>query len=277
MIKSKISIIVCCLCVVVGYGQERAVGINTELPRTTLDVNGKLTVRDTGNIENDGQVKALYVDKETGLIGTVAPSTPTAPITVLSAKSNNILPSTDSNAVEFNKGNTDLTVPLSSDDIFPNNLGVLIDNNTVVIQEAGTYQINAYLNMIISTPSTNKRITVEFPEVSTITGKPKTLTQSILIPAPYRLVFLYAMLKKNGTEIAGARPILTNILNNQSDIITLPTTTIKLAKGDRLSLAFNRTMSVSGGVTSPAGDDVSKIGIGANYAARPYSMTITKL
>jgi len=159
----------------------------------------------------------------------------------------------------------------------PNNLGITVDNNSIVILEDGTYQINAYLNIIMSTPSTNKKITVEFPEVYTTTGKPKVSTQTIEIPAYHRLVFLYAKLKKGNSVIAGTRPILTNILSNQSNIVSLPTVTLKLQQGDKLSLAFSRTMSSSNGVSSPAGDDVTKIGLGANYGASPYSLTITKL
>ncbi|MDM1499542.1 hypothetical protein [Myroides odoratimimus] len=236
-----------------------------------------MTIRNTDNIENDGHVKPLYIDKETGLVGTVAPSTPTAPITVLTASNSNMLPSNEANAAIFNQGDTEITVPITMADVAPNNLGIKIEDNSIVIQEDGTYQINAYLNMIISTTTPNKKITVEFPDVSTITGKPKTSTQTIEIPQYYRMIFIYAKLKQNNSHIAGARPILTNILNNQSDIITLPTVTLKLVKGDKLSLAFNRTMSSSGGVSSPAGDDVTKIGLGSNYGAKLYSLTITKL
>lgn len=60
---------------------------------------------------------------------------------------------------------------------------------------------------------------------------------------------------------------------NQSDIITLPTVTLKLTKGDKLTLAFNRTMISSSGVLTPAEDYVTRIGIGANYGARTYSIT----
>lgn len=273
-----------CFSVAISYGQnqpsstaEKAVGINTYLPRTTLDVNGKLTIRNTDNIENDGHIKPLYVDKETGLVGTMAASTPTAPITVLSASNSNLLPSNAANAAIFNQGEVELIIPISEADVTPNNLGLIIEDENVVIQEDGTYQINAYLNMIISSASTTKKITVEFPEVSTITGKPKTTTQTIDIPPYYRMIFIYAKLKCNNSSIAGARPILTNMLGSQSDIITLPTVTLKLLKGDKLSLAFSRTTSISGGVIRPAGDDVTKIGLGTNFGAKPYNLTITKL
>ncbi|APA93608.1 hypothetical protein [Myroides sp. ZB35] len=62
-----------CFVVTLSYGQEQpnntagqAVGINTYLPRTTLDINGKLTIRNMDNIENDGHVKALYKIKKQG-------------------------------------------------------------------------------------------------------------------------------------------------------------------------------------------------------------------
>ncbi|MEK6512505.1 hypothetical protein [Myroides odoratimimus] len=273
-----------CFVVTFSYGQEQpnntagnAVGINTYLPRTTLDINGKLTIRNTDNIENDGHIKALYIDKETGLVGTVAPSTPTAPISVLTGVDAELMPSNAANAAIFNQGNTDLIVPITTADLAPNNLGLKIEDHAILIQEDGTYQINAYLNMIISSANVNKKITVNFPTVSTTTGKPTPATQTIEIPEAYRMIFIYAKLRRNSTSIAGARPILNNILVNQSDIITLPTVTLKLTKGDKLSLAFNRTMISSGGVLTPAGDDVTKIGIGVNYGARPYSITITKL
>lgn len=273
-----------CFVTTFSYGQEQpsntagnAVGINTYLPRTTLDINGKLTIRNTDNIENDGHVKALYIDKETGLVGTVAPSTPTAPISVLTAVNSELLPSNAENAAIFNQGNTELIIPITTADLAPNNLGLKVEDHAILIQEDGTYQINAYLNMIITSASVNKTIKVEFPNVSTITGKPTPATQTIEIPQAYRMIFIYAKLKRNSSNIAGARPILTNILGSQSDIITLPTVTLKLTKGDKLTLAFNRTMSSSGGVSSPAGDDVTRIGIGANYGAKAYSITITKL
>lgn len=283
MNKSAIYLLIVFLLGIFCYAQEQPlnnetfVGINTRSPQTTLDVNGKVTIRETNNLENEGHIKPLYIDKESGLVGTIAPAIPTAAISVLTAHNDNIMPSDETSAGLFNQGNTDLTVPLSTADLSPNNLGITVDNNSIVILEDGTYQINAYLNIIMSTPSTNKKITVEFPEVYTTTGKPKVSTQTIEIPAYHRLVFLYAKLKKGNSVIAGTRPILTNILSNQSNIVSLPTVTLKLQQGDKLSLAFSRTMSSSNGVSSPAGDDVTKIGLGANYGASPYSLTITKL
>ncbi|MGG5570930.1 hypothetical protein [Myroides odoratimimus] len=135
-----------CFVVTFSYGQEQpnntagnAVGINTYLPRTTLDINGKLTIRNTDNIENDGHVKALYIDKETGLVGTVAPSTPTAPISVLTAADSELLPSNAENAAIFNQGNTELVIPITTADLAPNNLGLKIENHAIIIQEDGTY------------------------------------------------------------------------------------------------------------------------------------------
>lgn len=135
-----------CFVTTFSYGQEQpnntagnAVGINTYLPRTTLDVNGNLTIRNTDNIENDGHVKALYIDKETGLVGTVAPSTPTAPISVLTAADSELLPSNAENAAIFNQGNTELVIPITTVDLAPNNLGLKIENHAIIIQEDGTY------------------------------------------------------------------------------------------------------------------------------------------
>lgn len=257
-----------------GIAQEK-IGIATDLPRTTLDVNGKLTVRDTGYMENAGHIKPLYVDDETGLVGTVAPEAPTAAVSVLISNNSN-LPSNAANAAKFNEGDTDLNVPIISSHFYLNNLGLKIDNNTIEIQEDGAYQINSYLNVAISTPSNNedRKITVNFSTVNIKTGEPISPTQEIPINSYYQMIFLYAKLYKNGSEIAGTRPILTSILNGQANLITLPTATVKLKKGDKLSLAFSRTKTGGG---TPAGSDVTSIGLTSNFGAKPYSISITKL
>lgn len=261
-----------------GSAQEK-IGIATDLPRTTLDVNGKLTVRDTGYMENSGHIKPLYVDDETGLIGTVPPEAPTAATSVLVANNDDILPSTITNAVEFNKGNVDINIPIDALDLTTNNLGLKVKNNRIEIQENGTYQINSYINIAMSTGTPKKSITVNFPEV--VNGLPQKPTQEIVIPAPYTLIFLYARLRlvsTNGSStISGTRPILNNILNGQSHVITLPSVTLQLKKGDQLFLAFNRTRQGTAPNLTPAGDDVTSIGLTNNYGAKPYSITITKL
>lgn len=283
MNKNVLFLLIASLLGVFCYAQEPPlnsdtfVGINTRSPQTTLDVNGKVTIRETENLENEGHIKPLYIDKESGLVGTIAPAIPTAAISVLTAYDDTILPSDEATAALFNQGNTDIIVPLSQADLSPNNLGITIEDNNFVIQEDGTYQINAYLNVILSTATSNRKVTVEFPDVYTTTGKPKVATQTIDIPQYYRMVFIYVKLMKGNTVIAGNRPILINILSNQSNIVPLPTITLKLQQGDKLSLAFSRTTSSLNGVSSPAGDDVTKIGLGQKYGASPYSLTITKL
>lgn len=256
-----------------GIAQEK-IGIATDLPRTTLDVNGKLTVRDTGYMENAGHIKPLYVDDQTGLIGTVAPEAPTASTTVLVANNSNILPATEANGAKFNEGNVDINVPMLSSHFYLNNLGLKINNNTVEIQDDGTYQINTYLNVYISTKEVSNEITVNFPDVSTTNGKPKTASQKIVIPSN-NIIFIYAKLYSNNTVIAGTRPLITSVLTGgQANLINLPTATVKLKKGDKLSLAFSRTKTSAG---TGAGSDAFEIGLGANYGAKPYSITITKL
>ncbi|WP_267739902.1 hypothetical protein [Myroides injenensis] len=257
-----------------GIAQEK-IGIATDLPRTTLDVNGKLTVRDTGYMENAGHIKPLYVDDQTGLIGTIPTEAPTAATTILVAKDDKTLEATLEIGKEFNKGEVNIRVPMDEVDFTTNNLGLKIINNSVEIQENGTYQINTYLNIFITTRAVSNEITVYFPDVTG--GKPKTPYQTIVIPSN-NIIFLYAKLYTNGTVTAGTRPLITSVLTGgQANLINLPTATVKLKKGDKLSLAFSRTKQVIGTVESPAGNDVTKIGLGHHYGARPYSISITKL
>lgn len=248
-----------------SYAQE-AIGINTSLPRTTLDVNGKLTVRDTGNLPSEGKLKALYVDSVNGLIGTVAPTKATAPISVFTAKSSNIVPNNEENANLFNQGETDIKIPISINDASPNNLNLSVENNyNIVISEDGTYQISSYINVATSTSSTEKKLIIQ----------EKDNENYVELTNYYKVIFIYAYLSLNNkTKIAGTRPILTSVLNNQANLINLPTVTRTLKKGDKLSIQFYRTVTGSG---AGAGDDVTKMGLTSNYGSAPYSITINKL
>ncbi|MEC4116196.1 hypothetical protein VSP20_04370 [Myroides phaeus] len=248
-----------------SYAQE-AIGINTNLPRTTLDVNGKLTVRDTGNLPSEGKLKALYVDSENGLIGTVAPTKATAPISVFTAKSSNIVPHNEDNANLFNQGEKDIKIPISINDASPNNLNLTVeDTYNIVISEDGTYQISSYINVATTTSSTEKKLPIQEKKNETY----------VELTNFYKVIFIYAYLSLNNkTKIAGTRPILTSVLGNQANLIALPTVTRTLKKGDKLSIQFHRTTTSK---DIPAGDDVTNIGLTSNYGSAPYSITINKL
>lgn len=246
-----------------SYSQE-AIGINTALPRTTLDVNGKLTVRDTENLSADGKLKALYVDTENGVIGTVAPTKATAPISVFEASTNR-LPSTEEIVNTFNKAENSIKIPIDISDVAPNNLNLTVENKSdIVISEDGTYQISSYINLAIATNTVVRKLKVQGASND----------QYINLTNYYNMIFVYVSLTSNNRVIAGTRPVLTSVLNGQANLIILPTITSSLKKGDKLSLQFMRTTTSE---NKGAGSDVTSIGLTTLFGARPYNINITKL
>ncbi|MFD0701414.1 hypothetical protein [Myroides pelagicus] len=73
-----------------SFAQE-AVGINTVLPKTTLDVNGKVTIRDTENPTPEDTIKPLYITQDKVVV-TFPPTTPTAATSVITASNISIVP-----------------------------------------------------------------------------------------------------------------------------------------------------------------------------------------
>ncbi|MEC4113345.1 hypothetical protein VSO92_04400 [Myroides pelagicus] len=245
-----------------SFAQE-AVGINTVLPKTTLDVNGKVTIRDTENPTPEDTIKPLYITQDKVVV-TFPPTTPTAATSVITASNISIVPNNEENATIFNNASEDIRIPFAEIDITPNNLDLSVDNNySLVIAETGTYQITGYINLHHS---------------SSLPSRTSNVIGDMVILKPYYAnIFVFVKLTLNGTTkvLTGNRPILQSILHSsQFNIITLPTITTKLNAGDKLSLGFRRTTLTSG---DGAGSDVNTIGLAKAYGAAPYSITITKL
>lgn len=125
---------------IISYSQ---VGINTDNPRSTLDVNGELTIREVYPLKGQ-TINNLYIN-ENGLIGTNSnTSNITSKIFNAIGNQTNIVNSpTILNS--FNNGYVQ-NIAIENNFFVLNKLGIQSNRNNLLFKEDGTYLINVAIN-----------------------------------------------------------------------------------------------------------------------------------
>lgn len=219
------------------------VGINTENPTETFDVNGTLRIRST-ELLSSNRVSSLYVD-ENGVVGKsfISPGSPLT--TFISATA-----STDI-ATAFNAGNV-IELPITATTIDLNTLNVNLANNRIRIPEGGTYQLSASLNISLGTGNLNDNVF---------------------------LAFNIQVSKDNGgtwEAISGNRPIFNMLTAGAFAYNTmLPTGLANLDEGDLLRLVIFR--SRAGNTLQGSRLEVGLVRSVPKHGTKSFTLSLTKL
>ncbi|WP_333663341.1 hypothetical protein [Chishuiella changwenlii] len=219
------------------------VGINTNDPTESLDVNGKMRIRDTPTLSS-ASANSLYVD-ENGVIGK-SDLTPTPPqITFVSSiETTNVVNN-------FNAGNT-IQLPVTSANLSLNSLNSTILNNSIRIPSAGIYQLTGALNISLSTGAINNRVYLAF-----------NIQRSI----------------NNGstwTSVSGARPVFIMADNTEiSYNSVLPQSTVELNENDLLRLVIYRTR-LPNGTLQGSNLTVGNITQNIDHGSRSFVLSLSK-
>lgn len=234
------------------FGQEK-VGINTELPKATLDVNGDVIISKTEELKGSDN-RALYVDSK-GLVGVVPKESSTigTPIFYAVAENTNIKDGNASQLNAFNRGGAAnaLTINVLSSDIIHNTVGVTVANNSFVVGESGFYAVSSALNFIFGTSNPGN-------EVFIFTGLRKKEVGS-----------------NSWSTITGNRPVIVvHWHGGQGTPIILPTVIEYLKKGDQLQFYFYRTQTSAGG---SQGNNLTRLYIANSNNVKGVSLTLQKL
>ncbi|MDR1056273.1 MAG: hypothetical protein LBL90_10765 [Prevotellaceae bacterium] len=230
------------------------VGINTNNPGTSLDVNGKLTVRDVSelNLASSSVAKQLYIDANTGLLG-LQPAGVQVASPIFFASTNRTIFSNGSYLTDFNACNDIILTPVNGD-IELNNLGVTFDSgkNAFKIHDNGTYQAAAVLNFYFATANSGDKVFINVRiEKSADAGA-------------------------NWTTITGTRPVCSVDWNNGQYIsVSIPLTVQPLQAGDLIRIVFNRTKA--GGGTILQGSALTEIRLTNGYSTPTYTLSLTRL
>lgn len=198
-----------------NFAQDK-LGVNTQLPLATLDVNGNLIVRKADELATQNN-RQLYIDTE-GRVGPLPKDSKVivAPVFFLEADETNI---TETSTAAFNAG-TVLKIDANPNHIIYNNLEISIKDGAYEIGQSGFYLINSSITAQIGTSSSNQFV--------------------------YLLVEVKT--RKNSTSpwesIVATRPILNINWNpnaGQGNSIVLPSRIRYFEKGEQLQITMNRT------------------------------------
>ena len=230
------------------------VGINTSEPITELDVNGKTTIRDTPILEDNNDLKTLYVNEE-GLVGVKDFSGGPLTEEFFYAATNYDRNSTQTATDNFNNHITQ-NFEFDSEDIIYNtiklNLATIDNNNYFRIGEDGVYEFNGFLNLHMKGNDNSKIFIAFLLEYSEDEG----LTWS---------------------NLTGSRPVLTLAWGlGQSIPYTFPTTIYRMKKNSLLRVSYYRTKTV-GEIVQIQGDTVDEIYFDKAYGATTYKFILKKL
>lgn len=219
------------------------VGINTDTPTETLDVNGRVRIRELADLDSD-KLLPVYMD-ENGLLGrsTTNPSSPQT--TFISSRS------TTNVSDNFNSGNI-IQLPITETNIGLNTLNTILENNSIKINSAGTYQLTAALNILLSTGSIDSRVYLAF-----------NIQRSADNGESWR-------------SVSGARPIFimaatgTFFYNS-----VLPVVLVDLNENDLLRLVIYRTRANNGALQ---GSELTTAIVSQSnqHGTRAYSLSISK-
>lgn len=233
------------------------VGINTETPNATLDVNGTMILRETSSENTDG-FKPLYINPA-GMVITIPEKKATSPIFSVQTIRDLILPTAQSKT-SFNKGELmylklqDSPTQDPSErksDILVNNLNFSIDSDGYIkVGQSGIYQINTLLNFIFAVSKAGQNIFVNIRLERSIDNG------------------------ENWVDIVGFRPVYSiSWAIGQNTPALLPSAITTLDHGDLIRCSFNRTKA-SGELQ---GDDVTGIQVQSGYSTPSFSIFFTKL
>lgn len=234
---------------VTTFGQNEKIGINTALPKTTLDVNGDMTVRKLEKLSGD--IKPLYIDKD-GLVGTMVSKEEKVSSAIFSANSTKIvLDLTEGKEVAFNDEKEDIPIPCRITHIDINTLGVTVRKSAFQIKEDGVYELNTFVNFIINSDENSKTFMIVTLQTSTDDGV-------------------------TWTNITGSRPVfLQTVHGGMNHPHNLPTTIASLTKGTLVRIAFKR--SYLGTTAQGARVKSIRVSGNANYASKAFEFVIKKL
>ncbi|WP_121965677.1 hypothetical protein [Myroides sp. N17-2] len=242
--KKFISLLV--LLPIMGFSQER-LGINTQLPLATLDVNGNLIVRKADELTAQDN-RQLYIDNE-GKVGPLPKDSKVivAPVFFLEAENTNI---TETSTAAFNAG-TVLQIDANPDHIVYNNLEISIKDGAYQIGQSGYYLVNSSITAQIATAAINQFVYVQ---VGIRTRKNSS--------TPWE-------------TIVATRPVLNinwNQTPGQGNSIVLPSRIIYFEKGEQLQVFLNRTSTGLG----LQGSSATQIKVNTIYS-KAVTLTIQKM
>ncbi|MDR2222903.1 MAG: hypothetical protein LBE34_09195 [Flavobacteriaceae bacterium] len=138
------------------YGYAQKIGIGIDIPTETLDVNGRIRLRDVKEKDND--IRPLFINQD-GVIGKRDEAVlVTQVFSVL--KGATYISGLFLN--DYNAGR-DMIVPLSEKYIVNNNLGVTqpTGTNNFKIIEEGFYEYSSFLHFYIGTPNSATPLTLD--------------------------------------------------------------------------------------------------------------------
>lgn len=234
---------------VTAFGQNEKIGINTALPKTTLDVNGDMTVRKLEKLSGD--IKPLYIDKD-GLVGTMVSKEEKVSSAIFSANRTGTVLSLDKGEQErFNLGVEEIAIPFTINKSDINTLEIGVRKSAYQIKEAGIYELNTFVNFIITSDEYSKTFMIVTLQTSTDDGV-------------------------TWTNITGSRPVfLQTVQGGMNHPHNLPTTIASLTKGTLVRIAFKRS-SLNGNLQ---GNPVKSILVrgSSNYATKAFELVIKKL
>lgn len=219
------------------------VGINTQEPTESLDVNGKVRIRDISNLESTN-VASLYVDG-TGVVGRSS-TNPSSPRTtfVSSSQPTNIV-------TDFNAGNT-IQLPITATHLGLNTLNATLVNNNIRIPSTGTYQLSGSLNILLATGAIDQRVYLAFNIQRSTDGG------------------------TTWTAVSGARPIFIMAAAGSFYYITvLPVALVNLNVNDLIRLVIYRTRG-NNGVLQGSNITTGNVDAYAQHGTRAYSLSISK-
>ncbi len=140
------------------------VGINTNEPRTSLDVNGETTIRKTNYLK--GTLSPLYVDQN-GLVGLKEDTGTNLTTAVFYAEGDRQVVVPTANI--FNDGTT-FQLYVKPEDIQQNSIDVTQSGNFFKVNKKGIYEITGFINFLIDTELNNNTFIVVAIDISTNNG-----------------------------------------------------------------------------------------------------------
>lgn len=207
----KVFLIVAMSVGMLSFAQEQKIGINIALPKTTLDVNGDLTVREVNKIS--GKTEKLYVDND-GKLGLDYRPKQVVEALVFSANTERRIVNT-SGTTSFNNG-VHFELWVKPEDIKLNSIGITHSGNYFKIGETGTYMVSGFVNFLIESTIGHNTFMVVTIETSTNNGT-------------------------TWSHISGSMPIFAQSATEQYHGHSIPTTVTDLSAGTLIRIAFQRT------------------------------------
>ncbi len=237
---------------ILAYGILSAqVGINTNNPTNSLDINGDIRIRKADKLSGNS-IQPLYINSE-GIVGLIPESTQvTSRIFSAIASNTNIVENNNTQLNNFNEGR-DNYINLEQSFIKENTLSISSSGGFYKFNESGTFLLNLYINF---------KITVEESTADA-----------------YMLAIVET--RKQGESVWNTIVANRLVLRNEGYVrvsrpMVFPSKIVKVEKGSELRLVFRRTRTETG---SLQGSKLSylKVGSEPSYGLEGVSLMISKL